>query len=272
MKNVAILGTGNHEQRTPGADSVDMSRNSETNDAQVQPVAAFFDVDNTLVRGATLFHFARGMARYKFFTRRQLWQGAWKQAKFVALGREIHKDIRKVTEVALGFIEGREEREIVRLSREVVDSILLNKLWTETVEIAKQHIASGHEVWLVTASPQYVASELAKRLGLTGALGTRVEVNEGHFTGKLDGVPLHGKEKATAVARLAKERNLDLSRSIAYSDSMNDLPLLQAVAHAVTVNPERRLRALARRRNWPIVDHRKSRRLRKSSNYLVPAL
>lgn len=235
-------------------------------------VAAFFDVDNTLVRGATLFHFARGMARYKFFTRRQLWQGAWKQAKFVALGREIHKDIRKVTEVALSFIEGREEREISRLSAEVVDSILLKKLWQETVDIAKQHIASGHEVWLVTASPQHVASELAKRLGLTGALGTRVEVNDGHFTGKLDGMPLHGKEKATAIAELAHTRNIDLSRSIAYSDSMNDLPLLQSVAHAVTVNPERRLRAFARKHNWPIVDHRKSRRMRRTSVYLIPSL
>jgi len=249
-----------------------MSSQSDTRLSPAAPVAAFFDVDNTLVRGATLFHFARGMAKYKFFTRRQLWQGAWKQAKFVALGREIHKDIRQVTEVALGFIEGREEREIVRLSEEVVDSILLKKLWQGTVEIAKQHLASGHEVWLVTASPQHVASELAARLGFTGALGTRAEVTDGHFTGKLDGAPLHGGEKATAITALASLRNLDLTRSIAYSDSMNDLPLLQSVAHAVTVNPERRLRALARRNGWPVVDHRKSRILRRTGNYLVPAL
>jgi HAD superfamily hydrolase (TIGR01490 family) len=249
-----------------------MTFNASSSAPRNNTVAAFFDVDNTLVRGATLFHFARGLARYKFFSRRQLWQGAWKQAKFVALGREIHKDIRKVTEVALGFIEGREEREITALSTEVVDSIILKKLWQETVEIAKQHIASGHEVWLVTASPQYVASELAARLGLTGALGTRVEVVDGSFTGKLEGFPLHGKEKAIAIEALAKTRNLDLSRSIAYSDSTNDLPLLRAVAHAVTVNPERRLRRIARKNNWPIVDHRKSRSLRRSTEYMIPVL
>lgn len=236
------------------------------------PGVAFFDVDNTLVRGASLFHFARGLAKYKFFTRRQIWQGAWKQTKFVALGREFHKDMRKVTEVALGFIEGRQESEIVHLSAEVVDSIVLRKLWQGTVEIAQQHIAAGHEVWLVTASPQHVASELARRLGLTGALGTRAEVVNGLFTGKLDGMPLHGAEKAKAVAALAEDRNLDLSRSVAYSDSINDLPLLQAAAHAVTVNPERRLRAFARTHHWPIVDYRRSRKLRHSTDYAFPSL
>lgn len=235
-------------------------------------VAAFFDVDNTLVRGATLFHFARGLAKYKFFTRRQIWEGTWKQAKFVTLGREFHNDMRKVTEFALGFIEGREEREIERLSVEVVDSILLKKLWTETVEIAQQHLAAGHQVWLVTASPQQVASELARRLGFTGALGTRAEVADGLFTGKLDGMPLHGAEKAKAIAALAQKASIDLRRSVAYSDSMNDLPLLQAVSHAVTVNPERRLRVLARKNNWPIVDHRRSRKLRQSSHYTLPLL
>lgn len=254
------------------ADSTSMTRSVPISAPTEGTIAAFFDVDNTLVRGATLFHFARGLARYKFFSRKQLLQGAWKQAKFVALGREIHKDIRKVTEVALGFIEGREEREITKLSAEVVDSIILKKLWEETVEIAKQHIASGHEVWLVTASPQYVASELADRLGFTGALGTRVEVVDGNFTGKLEGFPLHGKEKAIAVEKLAKIRNLDLSRSVAYSDSTNDLPLLRSVSNAVTVNPERRLRKIARKNNWPIVDHRKSRILRRSTKYTIPVL
>lgn len=236
------------------------------------PVAAFFDVDNTLVRGATLFHFARGMAKYKFFTRRQLWEGAWKQAKFVTLGREINKDIRRVTDFALGFIEGREEREIRRLSEEVVDTILLKKLWTGTVNIAQQHLAAGHQVWLVTASPQHVASELARRLGFTGAIGTRVEVKDGLFTGKLDGNPVHGAEKARAIEALAEGGFIDLSRSVAYSDSLNDLPLLKAVAHAVTVNPERRLRALARKYDWPIIDHRRTRKLRRTTDYHLPEL
>lgn len=272
MRMGTLLNGAEGSQQTLLTDTKNMTSGVPVSANTDGKVVAFFDVDNTLVRGATLFHFARGIAKYKFFSRKQLLRGAWKQAKFVALGREIHKDIRKVTEVALGFIEGREEREITKLSAEVVDSIILKKLWQETVAIAKQHIAAGHEVWLVTASPQYVASELAARLGLTGALGTRVEVVNGLFTGKLDGFPLHGKEKAVAVEELAKTRNIDLTRSVAYSDSTNDLPLLHSVAHAVTVNPERRLRRIARKNNWPIIDHRKSRILRRSTAYMIPVL
>lgn len=230
------------------------------------PVAAFFDVDNTLVRGATLYHFARGMAQHNFFTRTQLLRGTWKQLKFSTIGREFQADLRQVTEFALSFIEGREEREIVELSRDVVDNVLLHRLWAGTVKIARQHLDAGHQVWLATASPHPVAAELAARLGLSGALGTQAETDpDGRYTGRLLGLPLHGDAKGRAVTEFAAERGIDLAASSAYSDSLNDLSLLRAVGHPAVVNPERRLRNLARAEGWPIIDYRRSRFLRASS-------
>ena len=113
------------------------------------------------------------------------------------------------------------------------------------------------EVWLVTATPQEIAEVIAERLGLTGGLGTLIERKDGILTGKLVGKPLHGKAKRKAVLALAKERGINLAKSYAYSDSVNDLPMLTAVGHAVAVNPDKALATYAKATEWPILDFKK---------------
>ena len=118
--------------------------------------------------------------------------------------------------------------------------------------------AAGREVWLVTATPKEIADVIAHRLGLTGGLGTLVEVNkDGILTGKLIGQTLHGKAKRKAVKALAEERNISLKRSFAYSDSVNDLPMLTVVGHPTAINPDVALRFYAKEAAWPILDFKK---------------
>jgi phosphoserine phosphatase len=105
-----------------------------------------------------------------------------------------------------------------------------------------------------------LANILARRLGLTGALGTVAESTGGIYTGRLVGGLLHGEAKAAAVGALARREGLDLSRCSAYSDSANDLPMLQLVGHPNVVNPDAGLLAEARRQNWPVHDFRSARR------------
>lgn len=221
--------------------------------------AAFFDVDNTLMRGASMYHLARGMARHGFFTGKQIRNFARKQLKYLASGKEHAKDLKFVTDATMEFVAGRNVQEILAIGDEIIDDILLNKLWPGTLKMAQAHKAAGQEVWLVTASPHELAERLAQRVGLTGGLGTRAEARDGVYTGRLDGAPLHGEAKADAVRRLAAERNIDLASSVAYSDSSNDLPLLSVVGMAVPVNPDRILRRHARAQGWPIVEFRRSR-------------
>lgn len=221
--------------------------------------AAFFDVDNTLMRGASLYHMARGLAKHGFFTAKQIRNFARKQVKYLASGKEHAKDLKFVTDVTMEFIAGRQAEEVAAIGEEIIDDILLNKLWPGTLKMAQAHIAMGQEVWLVTASPNELADKLAKRVGLTGGLGTRAKTVDGVYTGQLDGAPLHGTAKADAVVALAAKRDIDLSLSVAYSDSYNDLPLLSVVGMAVPVNPDRALRRHARRNGWPIVEFRRSR-------------
>jgi HAD superfamily hydrolase (TIGR01490 family) len=223
-----------------------------------QYAGAFFDVDNTIMRGASIFHFARGLAARKFFTFRDLSDFAWKQARF-ALGAEDMGDMASATEAALSFVAGRRVEELQSLAEEIFDDVMATKLWPGTLALAQGHLDAGQRVWLVTATPVELATIMARRLGLTGALGTVSEIEDGVYTGRLVGQPLHGPAKVEAVRALAAREGLDLSRCAAYSDSSNDIPMLSLVGNPCAVNPDSDLRAYAREQGWTVRDYRRKR-------------
>jgi HAD superfamily hydrolase (TIGR01490 family) len=238
----------------------------------VQPdpaAAAFFDVDNTMMMGASLFWFARGLAARKYFRTRDLMQFVWQQAKFRIAGNESADDMHTIRENALAFVAGRPVAEIVQASEEIYDELMADRIWTGTRVLAQQHLDAGQRVWLVTATPVELARIIAHRLGLTGALGTVAEIVDGQFTGRLVGELMHGEAKAEAVRALAEREGLDLTRCTAYSDSANDLPMLTLCGTAVAVNPDTELRSVARARGWTIKDFRTGR---KAAKYGLPTL
>jgi HAD superfamily hydrolase (TIGR01490 family) len=220
--------------------------------------AAFFDVDNTMMVGASIFHFARGLAARKFFTTSDLAGFAWQQIKFRVGGRET--DVSGHRDTALTFVAGRPVAEVVSLGEEIYDELMVDRIWTGTRALAQMHLDAGQRVWLVTATPVELALIIARRLGLTGALGTVAESVDGHYTGRLVGEILHGSAKAHAVRALAVAEGLDLRRCTAYSDSVNDVPMLSAVGTAVAVNPDSELRDVAKDRGWQIRDFRTGRK------------
>lgn len=223
--------------------------------------AAFFDVDNTLSRGSTLFLVARGLARRGFFSTRMVFKFALAQVRFRLSGKEKAKEIANIRQAALIFVRGHKTSELTEIAEEIYDESISNSLWAGTVALAKEHLAAGRQVWLVTASPLEVGEVIARRLGFTGALGSIAESVDGVYTGELVGELLHGAAKAAAVERLARESGLDLAECYAYSDSANDLPLLAAVGHPCVINPDVKLRRHAKANSWPIVDYRRARRV-----------
>ncbi len=223
---------------------------------QPKIAAAFFDVDNTLIRGSSSFLFGKAAFERKFFSRKDFWNFAWHQFRFIWRG-ESAKTLTSIKDRALGLIAGHKAEELAALTETVYNDYICPKLWPETVRLAKEHIAAGREVWLVTATPQEIAEVMAKRLGLTGGLGTIVERKDGILTGQLVGEALHGKAKRKAVKQLAKERSISLKKSFAYSDSHNDLPMLTAVGNPVCVNPDAILRIHAKAADWQILDFKK---------------
>jgi HAD superfamily hydrolase (TIGR01490 family) len=222
--------------------------------------AAFFDVDNTLIHGSSLVHFGRGLAARHYFTYRDVLGFVYAQAKFQLTGRENSDDVAAGRRKALAFVEGRSTAELVALGEEIYDEIIADKIWPGTRALAQMHLDAGQQVWLVTATPAELAETIARKLGLTGALGTVAESVDGVFTGRLVGEILHGTGKAHAVRALAIREGLNLRRCTAYSDSHNDVPMLSLVGTAVAINPDADLRDVARERGWEIRDFRTARK------------
>jgi HAD superfamily hydrolase (TIGR01490 family) len=225
--------------------------------------AAFFDVDNTMMMGASIYYFARGLAARKFFTTADLVGFAWQQVKFRVGGREDKETVRSSREQALSFVAGRTVKELTDISEEIYDELMAEKIWSGTRALAQMHLDAGQRVWLVTATPIELAAIISRRLGLTGALGTVAEHVDGVYTGRLVGDMLHGRAKAHAVRALASREGLNLKRCTAYSDSQNDVPMLSAVGTAVAVNPDSGLRDVARARGWEVRDFRTGRKAAK---------
>jgi HAD superfamily hydrolase (TIGR01490 family) len=221
---------------------------------------AFFDVDNTLMRGASIYHFARGLAARKMFGPTDLVKMAMGQVVFRMRGAENADRIDRAREAALAFVAGHKVADIASLGEAIYDDTMADRIWEGSRELTRAHLAAGQRVWLVTATPVELADILARRLGLTGALGTVAETADGVYTGRLVGGLLHGEAKAAAVLALAEREGLDLAECSAYSDSVNDLPMLTLVGHPNVVNPDTQLRAIARERQWPIHDFRRGRR------------
>jgi HAD superfamily hydrolase (TIGR01490 family) len=225
--------------------------------------AAFFDLDNTVMQGAAVFHLGRGLYKRKFFHKRDLLRFAWQQAYFRLAGSEDPEHMQEARDSGLSIIKGHRVEELRTNGEEIYDEYMAGKIWPGTRALAQAHLDAGQRVWLVTAAPVETATIIARRLGLTGALGTVAESVGGVYTGRLVGEPLHGPAKAEAVRALATAEDLDLSRCAAYSDSTNDIPMLSLVGHPYAVNPDSALRRHARAQGWRLRDYRTGRKAAK---------
>jgi HAD superfamily hydrolase (TIGR01490 family) len=213
-----------------------------------------------MMQGASIFHLARGLHRRHFFSTREILSAAWKQAYFRVVGVEDPEHVAQTRASALSFISGHTVEELQSLGEEIFEEAMAHRIWPGTRALAQLHLDEGQRVWLVTAAPIEIAQIIARRLGLTGALGTVAEHVDGVYTGRLVGDMLHGPAKGEAIKALAAREGLDLDQCSAYSDSFNDLTMLSLVGHPVAINPDARLRAYAKHQGWPIRDYRTGRK------------
>ncbi len=222
--------------------------------------AAFFDVDRTLIPGSSLFLLARGLYERDMFRVRDLLRFGWGQMMFRLRG-EVQRGMEKSRTSTLEFVKGRNQQELTAWGREIAEEQILPRVYRDIVDVIDGHRERGDLTFLVTAAPIELAETLAEALGMTGAIATVSEVDDfGRYTGRLAGAIMHGPEKAKAVAEIAGERGIDLMECAAYSDSKNDLPLLESVGHPHAVNPEGELRRIALTHGWPVHELRTRRR------------
>jgi HAD superfamily hydrolase (TIGR01490 family) len=213
--------------------------------------AAFFDLDRTLIAGSSAFQFARASYRAGLTTRRQLASDALANLRFRLEG-STDEETEVLKERVMAALGGVRVSDIRRLGADVLAGIL-PCVYPQMLQLAFEHQDAGRPIFICTAASQEVAELLAHVLTFDGAIGTRSEIVDGAYTGRLDGPFTYREGKATAIRELAAEHGIDLAESWAYSDSESDLPMLSAVGHPVAVNPDAELARVARDQGWEVV-------------------
>ncbi len=152
----------------------------------------------------------------------------------------------------MSILEGFTVEEMQELVGDAMEPVLRPLVYAEPLRLVQRHRERGEKVYVVSATLQEIVEHIADDLGFDGAIGSTCEVVDGVYTGRsVRGA--HGEGKASALRELAAAEGLDLPASTAYSDSYTDVPFLEAVGHPVAVNPDRRLRRIARARGWPAI-------------------
>jgi HAD superfamily hydrolase (TIGR01490 family) len=222
--------------------------------------AAFFDLDKTLIPGSSLFLLARGAYERDMFRVRDLLRFGWGQITFQLVG-ERTRNMESTRRSTLEFVTGHKADELVAWGKEIAEERILPRVYADIVKVIDDHKRKGDLTFLVTAAPIELAGTISDALEMTGAIATVSEIDSaGYYTGRLVGQVMHGPAKAKAVAEVAAERGIELAECAAYSDSVNDLPLLESVGFPHAVNPEHELRRIATARGWPIHELRTRRR------------
>lgn len=223
--------------------------------ASTGPSAAFFDLDRTLIAGASAFSVGIAAWRADLLPARRLLLDGYRALRFRVAGASDGATD-KARDRILASVVGVRRDDLVALNEDVIPR-LLAKVRPEARRLVELHRHAGRATYIVSASPIEIVGPLATALGMTGGIGTVAEVVEGMYTGELEGPLCYGDGKVTAISELARWEGFDLSQCYAYSDAASDLPMLEAVGHPVAVNPDGRLARIARARHWPVVIFRR---------------
>lgn len=218
----------------------------------IQPMArraALFDMDRTLVRKDTASLYTRYRRDRGEASLREMMQVGWWLLEYT-LGVI---DAPRVAKRALEGFRGKEESWLIESCEAWFSEYVLPHVQPQGRAAVARHRAQGDFVAIVTGATRYAAEPLARELGIDAVVCTVLEVDErGRLTGHAVEPLCYGAGKIELAARVAEREGFELAESTFYSDSITDLPLLEAVRVPVTVNPDARLRRIARRRGWAI--------------------
>ncbi|MEU6243592.1 MULTISPECIES: HAD-IB family hydrolase [unclassified Streptomyces] len=229
--------------------------------------AAFFDLDKTVIAKSSTLTFSKSFYQGGLINRRAALRTAYAQFVFLAGGMD-HDQMERMREYLSTLCRGWNVRQVREIVAETLHDLIDPIIYDEAASLIERHHAAGRDVVIVSTSGAEVVEPIGELLGADRVVATRLVVGEdGCYTGEVE-YYAYGPTKAEAVRELAASEGYDLDRSHAYSDSVTDLPMLQAVGHPHAVNPDRALRREAVARGWPVLEFRKPVRLKQR----LPAL
>ena len=213
--------------------------------------AAFFDLDKTIIAGSSALAFSRPFRRRGLITRRAALRSGYRQLLLLLAGADANTMEllrRRLTALCTGW----EVEQIRAIVAETLHEIVQPLVYAEAAELIAEHHARDEEVVVLSASGLEVVAPIAAMVGADSCRATRMGMTDGRYNGMIE-YYCYGEAKAEAARELAAERGYRLDGCRAYSDSITDLPLLEAVGHPTVVNPDRALRRVAAERGWPVL-------------------
>ncbi|MGW3339698.1 HAD family hydrolase [Streptomyces sp. NPDC001009] len=229
--------------------------------------AAFFDLDKTVIAKSSTLTFSKSFYQGGLINRRAALRTAYAQFVFLVGGMD-HDQMERMREYLSALCRGWNVQQVREIVAETLHDLIDPIIYDEAASLIEEHHTAGRDVVIVSTSGAEVVEPIGELLGADRVVATRLVVGEdGCFTGEVE-YYAYGPTKAEAIRELAASEGYDLDRSFAYSDSVTDLPMLQAVGHPHAVNPDRALRREAVSRGWPVLEFRKPVRLKQR----LPAL
>jgi len=215
--------------------------------------AAFYDVDGTLIRINVVHTFAFYATRQPSLAKSA--RTAVQTAASVPLFWAADKISRKwFNELFYRHYEGFSEDRLIVLSEELFEEVILPNMYPRTVDLVEESRRAGCQQVLISGALDFTMRPLARYLGIDHLIANRLEFRDGFATGKLAKPFVGGATKPMLMRKFADEHGIDLAESFAYSDSYSDLTMLAVVGRPTACNPDRRLRAVARSYDWPVLD------------------
>jgi HAD superfamily hydrolase (TIGR01490 family) len=184
-------------------------------------------------------------------TRWMLARSAYARALY-ELGSADARGTERMRRALEPMIAGLDVRAVDALVRNALEAAITPYVFAEATELIREHQARGHDVVIVSASGEDVVGPIARLLGVEYWIATRMEAEDGRYTGRIEFFN-YGPAKAERIVELARMHGWDLGASYAYSDSVTDEPMLALVGHGAVVNPSRSLAKLARERGWEVL-------------------
>ncbi|WP_409524595.1 HAD family hydrolase [Nitrincola sp. MINF-07-Sa-05] len=216
---------------------------------------AIFDLDNTLLGGDSDHAWGEFLCRI----------GAVDEAAYQAANDRFYQqyqqgtlDINEFLAFALHPLSQHSMEQLELWHRQFMQECIEPLMLPAAKDLIARHRDQGDLPMIITATNAFVTRPIATRLGIEVLLATEPELHKGQYTGRLQGTPCFQEGKVTRLQQWLQETGHSLTGSYFYSDSRNDLPLLEQVDHPVAVNPDETLASIARERNWPILDLRQS--------------
>lgn len=214
-------------------------------------IAAFFDLDKTIIAKSSTLAFSGPFLRGGLINHRAMLKSAYAQFMFTQAGADADQ-VNRMRAHLTALCRGWDADQVRTIVEEALHDIVNPLVFAEATELINDHLREGHDVVVVSASGEEIVAPIAAMLGATHSVGSRMVLARGKYTGEID-FYCYGENKAATIHDLAARHGYDLSACHAYTDSITDLPMLEAVGHPSVVNPNRALRRLATQRGWPIL-------------------